>query len=187
MEFRCVDECSQCCELREYYPSKKFGKVGVLILPEEKNKIESLAKQKGIEISILPRIGISNEKSSEPNEILAYQMMGVEKNGNTCPFLDTKSGKKSPHDGFPCKIYEKRPLACRAYPVIGINPLELDSKCKFCKEYGTADKNLDSEIESLLKIKSKMNSNASYILRYATGIGEDEDKEEIETGWIQEK
>ena len=184
MEFRCVDECSQCCELREYYPSKKFGKVGVLILPEEKNRIESLAKEKGIEISILPRIGISNEKSSEPSEILAYQMMGIEKNGNMCPFLDTKGENRSPHGGFPCKIYEERPLACKAYPVIETNPLELDSKCKFCKEYGSANENLDSEIESLLKIKSKMNSNASYIWRYATGIGEDEDMNEIETGWI---
>ena len=33
--------------------------------------------------------------------------MGIEENGNTCPFLDTKSGEKSPHGGFPCKIYEK--------------------------------------------------------------------------------
>ena len=184
MKFRCVDECSQCCELREYYPSKKFGKVGVLILPEEKKQIESLAKEKEIELSILPRIGISNEKSSEPSEILAYQMMGIEKNGNTCPFLDKKSERRSPHGGFTCKIYEERPLACKAYPVIETHPLELDSKCKFCKEFGSASENLDSEIESLLKIKSKMNSSASYIWRYATGIGEVEDKDEIKSGWI---
>ena len=40
MEFRCIEECSQCCIEREYYPSKKFGKIGVLILPEEKTKID---------------------------------------------------------------------------------------------------------------------------------------------------
>ncbi|MBT3580008.1 MAG: YkgJ family cysteine cluster protein, partial [Nitrosopumilus sp.] len=28
MEFRCVDECSQCCVEREYYPTKQFGKIG---------------------------------------------------------------------------------------------------------------------------------------------------------------
>ena len=50
MEFRCVEECSQCCEEREYYPTKKFGKVGVLILPEEKNQIESLAKENVCEL-----------------------------------------------------------------------------------------------------------------------------------------
>ena len=184
MEFRCVEECSQCCEQREYYPTKQFGKVGVLILPEEKNRIEDLAKEKGVEVSILPRIGISNEESSEPTKILAYQMMGIEKNGNTCPFLDTKSEKKSPHGGFPCKIYENRPLACKAYPVIESNPIELDTKCKFCKNYGSATGNLDSEIESLLKIKSKMKTEVSHIWRYATGIGEDSDKDEIESGWI---
>ncbi len=187
MEFRCVEECSQCCEQREYYPTKQFGKVGVLILPEEKNKIETLAKNNGIEIMILPRIGISYNKSDQPIEILAYQMMGIEKNGNTCPFLDTKSGDKSPHGGYPCKIYENRPLACKAYPVIESSPIELDSKCKFCKNYGSTSENLNSELESLVKIKTSMDTNAPIVWRYATGVGEDSDKEEIETGWILEK
>ena len=44
MEFRCVDECSQCCVEREYYPTKQFGKIGVLILPEEKKKYELLSE-----------------------------------------------------------------------------------------------------------------------------------------------
>lgn len=187
MEFRCIDECSQCCEIREYYPTKRYGKVGVLILPEEKNQIESLAKKNRIVISILPRIGISYEKSNGPKEILAYQMMGIEKNGNTCPFLDTKTKARSPHGGFPCKIYENRPLACKAYPVIESSPIELDSKCKFCKNYGSTNQNLNSEIESLVKIKTSMNTSAPLIWRYATGIGEDSDKDEIESGWILEK
>ena len=96
MEFRCIDECSQCCIEREYYPSKEFGKIGVLILPEEKERIEKLAELNGIKIKILPRIGISKNRDSPPTKILAYQMMGIEKNGNTCPFLDTESGDKSP-------------------------------------------------------------------------------------------
>ena len=40
MEFRCIEECSDCCVQREYYPNKQFGKIGVLILPDEKEKIE---------------------------------------------------------------------------------------------------------------------------------------------------
>ncbi len=59
MDFRCVEECSQCCEQREYYPSKRFGKIGVLILPEEKKQMESLAKENGLDVTIVPRIGIS--------------------------------------------------------------------------------------------------------------------------------
>jgi len=118
MDFKCVQDCSKCCIEREYYPTKKFGKVGVLILPDEKEKIESLAKNLHLDIVILPRIGVSYEKSNGPAKILAYQLMGRESNGNTCPFLDTESEERSPHGGYKCRIYESRPLACRAYPVI---------------------------------------------------------------------
>ncbi len=187
MEFRCIQDCSQCCIEREYYPGKKFGKIGVLILPEEKEKIKQLAKRNELDILILPRIGISKEKDSTLIEILAYQMMGIEKNGNTCPFLDTETGKRSPHGGFPCMIYEDRPLACKTYPLIESDPITLDQKCKFCTEHKTADENLNSEIESLLKIKTKMNTDAPFVWRYATGIGEDEDKSQIKTGWILEE
>ncbi|HUT05090.1 MAG TPA: YkgJ family cysteine cluster protein [Nitrosopumilaceae archaeon] len=138
-------------------------------------------------VLILPRIGTSNEKDSWSIEILAYQMMGIEKNGNTCPFLDTETKKRSPHGGFPCKIYEDRPLACKTYPLIELNPITLDQKCKFCKEHKTADENLNSEIESLLKIKTKMDTDATYVWRYATGIGNVEDKSQIRTGWILEE
>jgi Fe-S-cluster containining protein len=187
MEFRCIQDCAQCCIEREYYPRKEYGKIGVLILPEEKEKIKKLARNNNLDILILPRIGISEKKESSDIEILAYQMMGIEKNGNTCPFLDIDTDKKSPHGGFPCKIYENRPLACKTYPLIELDPVTLDQKCKFCKEHKTADKNLDSETESLLKIKSKMNTNATFVWRYATGIGEDGDESEIKTGWILEE
>ncbi|MFQ5476796.1 MAG: YkgJ family cysteine cluster protein [Nitrosopumilus sp.] len=186
MEFRCVEECAQCCIERDYYPSKRFGKIGVLILPEEKERMEKLARSNGLEIKILPRIGISEDRNSIPTKILAYQMMGIENNGNTCPFLDTNSGKKSPHGGFPCRIYKDRPLACMTYPLIESNPITLDEKCKFCKECGAADQNLNSETESLLKIKEKMNTNALFIWRFATGVGEQEDQQVLESGWILE-
>ena len=187
MEFNCVQDCSQCCIEREYYPEKKFGKIGVLILPEEEEKIRTMAKEKNLEVLILPRIGISKENNSESINILAFQMMGIEKNGNTCPFLDTSSGKKSPHGGYPCSIYENRPLACQTYPLIESDPITLDEKCKFCKENGGADENLNSEIESLLKIKTQMKTVDPFVWRYATGIGEDADANEIKTGWVLEE
>lgn len=187
MEFRCIQDCSQCCIEREYYPTKKFGKIGVLILPEEKERIEQLAKLNGLEITILPRIGVSEKKDSSPTKILAYQLMGIEQNGNTCPFLDTETSARSPHGGFPCKIYNNRPLACMTYPLIESEPITLDQKCKFCKEHDSADQNLNSEIESLLKIKTKMTTYAPFIWRFATGVGEESDKNQIKTGWILEE
>jgi len=183
--FKCIDECSECCIEREYFPSIKFGKIGVLTLPEEKEKIISLAKKLGITIKILPRIGVSNKKSEIP-KVLAYQLMGIQKNGNTCPFLDTESKKRSPHGGFVCKIYDDRPLACRAYPLIESNPHALDPKCKFCQHHGNTDKNLNSELESLVKIKSKMSNTLSFVWRYATGIGETRDRKKISKGWIKD-
>ena len=187
MEFRCVDECSQCCIEREYFPAKEFGKIGVLLLPEEKERIERLGKENNLKVEILPRIGISKNQNIESIEVLAYQMMGIENNGNTCPFLDTSSGKKSPHGGFPCKIYNDRPLACRAYPLVESNPITLDQKCKFCTECKDADSNLELEIESLVKIKKKMNPSNSFIWRFATGIGEIKDKNSLKKGWILEE
>ena len=187
MEFRCIDECSQCCIEREYYPSKEFGKIGVLILPDEKERIEKLAKENNLDIKILPRIGVSDDKNTSPSKILAYQMMEVEKNGNTCPFLDTESGNKSPHNGFPCKIYKDRPLACRTYPLIESDPITLDGKCKFCKEHKTADENLNSETESLLKIKEQMNTELPSIWRFATEVGEEQYKDLFKSGWILEE
>ncbi len=186
MEFGCIEDCSQCCIEREYYPSKRFGKIGVLILPEEKERIEKLAAKNGLEINILPRIGISDEEDS-PIKVLAYQLMGHEKNGNTCPFLDSESGQRSPHGGFPCRIYKERPLACMAYPLIESEPITLDQRCKFCKKHGDADGNLNSEIESLLKIKEKMTCSAMHVWRYATNIGEAEDRGIMESGWILEE
>ena len=187
MEFQCIEGCSQCCIEREYFPTKKFGKIGVLILPEEKERIEKLAESFGIEILILPRIGISKEKNQNSIQILAYQMMGLENNGNICPFLDTNSDTKSPHGGYPCKIYQERPLACRAYPLVNFTPITLDAKCKFCQDYKTADSNLNSEMESLVKIQIKMKTNFPFIWRYATGIGEENDKPQIKKGWVLEE
>ena len=74
----------------------------------------------------MPRIGVSEKPNQIPTKILAYQLMGIEENGNTCPFLDTESGEKSTHGGYPCKIYKSKPLACSAYPLIESNPITLD-------------------------------------------------------------
>ncbi len=186
MNFECIKDCSKCCIEREYYPTIKFGKIGVLILPEEKEKIESYAKILDLDISILPRIGISHKKSGGPTKIIAYQLMGKDSSGNTCPFLDTESSERSPHGGYKCKIYQNRPLACKAYPVIEPSPVILDSKCKFCEKCGVAATNVNQEMESLVNIKNKMRTTAPFVWRYATGVGDEHNKNKIVTGWFLE-
>jgi uncharacterized protein len=178
-----VEGCSKCCIEREYYPTIKFGKVGVLILPHEKQKIESLAKKHGFNPTILPRIGISDVIDG-PEQILAYQLMGKESNGNTCPFLDTESNERSPHGGYKCKIYKDRPTACQAYPLIESSPIILDKKCKFCETCKNPTGNLNSELEALAQMKDKMTTKAQYLWRYATGVGEKEYTDKIDVGWV---
>lgn len=183
MEFGCVEECSQCCVEREYYPSRQFGKIGVLLLPGEEGRMRRLARDAGIGVEILPRIGTSDGPGG-PRRILAYQMMGAEPNGNTCPFLAAEG--QSPHGGRPCTIYGQRPLACRAYPLVGTRPQELDPKCRFCSECGTADGGLESEAEALLRIQGAMSGAGGILWRYATGVCEPGDEGVDGRGWVLE-
>jgi uncharacterized protein len=178
-EFHCIQDCSDCCIYRQYYPSVEYGKIGVLLLPEEKKEIEDEAKAHSVKITILPRLGVGfNRKFNGPNEIIAYQLMGTDTNGNYCPFLDITSTSRSPHGGFNCLIYNTRPLSCRAYPAIKENKktVELDSNCKFSCQYSSqASKKylVDNELNALSKISNNFERFASQkIWRYATYVGE---------------
>ncbi|MEO9363262.1 MAG: YkgJ family cysteine cluster protein [Nitrososphaera sp.] len=185
MKFACVEGCSDCCIYREYYPSTDFGKIGVLLMPEEKSKMEKLAKEKGVEVRILPRLAVGR---AGPEKIIAYQMMGRQKDGDLCPFLDLE--KRSPHGGFSCGIYKQRPLACSAYPVVDADSrvATLDSHCQFCKHHDDSTKagleGLENELESLSKIKSAVKAeNGERVWRYATATGE---LATLGEGWVLE-
>ena len=193
-EFKCIDGCSDCCNYREYYPSIKYGKIGAILLPEEKMRIEALAKSMNVKINILPRLGTGKSTSGlGPNRIIAYQIMGKQLDGNLCPFLSVDSSEKSPNQAFKCNIYKERPLACRAYPVIeeyGVTTT-LDNKCQFCtinRSTLAGANGLENEILSLVKIKSKMKvAQKTEIWRYATAIGEPQHKQKLlPEGWVLE-
>ena len=197
-KFSCISECSDCCIYREYYPSIEYGKVGVLILPDEKQKIERYAKKMGLEITILPRLGIGTNRSKDgPETIIAYQLMGKNSDGNLCPFLDIESLERSPHGGFKCRIYDKKPVACTAYPVHEEDKktVTLDSKCKFCQVNNNEDLSgctkaykydLGKEIRALRRIQGSFQVDEIIdIWRYATGIGEQEKQNEFYSqGWV---
>jgi Fe-S-cluster containining protein len=191
MQFKCVEGCSDCCIYREYYPDKSYGKIGVLILQSEKERIEQLAKSLGKTIKILPRIGVGTEKRNredvKPKRVIAYQLMGVRNDGDLCPFLDVDSNERSPHGGYKCMIYENRPLACRAYPVIeSSKEVKLDGKCQFCKSCSGNVEGLQNEIEALASIQQAVRSDEKDVWRYATGVGNEEDKDMVRKGWILE-
>jgi Fe-S-cluster containining protein len=197
-KFSCISECSDCCKYREYYPSTEYGKIGVLILPDEKQKIERYAREMGLVITILPRLGIGlNRSRSGPRTIIAYQLMGKEFDGNICPFLNLDNKRKSPHGGLLCKIYDKKPIACTAYPVNHKDKriVTLDSKCKYCKVNNgddmttcsrTSKYGLETEIGALVKIQRSIHvDEKTDVWRYATQIGEQEKQSKFyPRGWV---
>jgi uncharacterized protein len=189
-KFSCVQGCSDCCIYREYYPSVEYGKIGVLVLPEEKAVIERLANDMGIRVRIIPRLAVGK---NSPDKIIAYQMMGKNEDGNLCPFLDVESDERSAHGGFKCKIYSDRPLACRAYPLIDIvnKTATFDPHCQFCKKFSTrkaSSEGLQREIEALAKIRASVTADDDddvSIWRYATATGGSNGL--LSEGWILER
>jgi Fe-S-cluster containining protein len=180
-----VQGCSDCCIYREHYPSVEYGKIGVLLLPEEKEAIEKLAKKLKIKVKIIPRLAVGKEF---PETIIAYQMMGKNPDGDLCPFLDTESDERSHHGGLSCRIYSERPLACRAYPVIDAGRVAtLDGHCQFCKKFSTkaASEGLQHEIEALAKIKESVTAGKKQVWRYATATGRPGDIL-LPEGWVAE-
>jgi uncharacterized protein len=191
--FKCVEGCSDCCINREYFPSKEFGKIGVLLLPKEKKKIEHLAEAKKVDVKILPRIGVGlSDNRKSPESILVYQLMGRERDGNICPFLDTDGSEKSPHGGARCTIYDERPAACRAYPLVSIDPTisTLDSKCSYCISTNgnkVCNSGLSNEIKALNEIINSTSADeGTHLWRYATNVGNPRDgKLLLPEGWIK--
>jgi Fe-S-cluster containining protein len=157
--------------------------------------MEIQAKKMGISLTILPRLGIGkNKHGNGPKKVIAYQMMGKNLDGSLCPFLDTKSSQRSPHGGYTCQIYEKRPLACCAYPIIAVNNVytTLDGKCQFCKKNSSANSEkfgLQQEIRALMKISAEFFvDEKTQVWRYATAIGDEKDKTKFfPEGWIPEE
>jgi len=188
-KFSCLQGCSDCCIFREYYPSVEYGKIGVLLLPEEKASVERLAKNLGTKVRIIPRLAVGK---NSPERIIAYQMMGKNEDGDLCPFLEVESKERSPHGGFKCKIYSDRPLACRAYPVIDVlgNTARFDPHCQFCKKFSTSkasSEGLQREIEALAKIRASVtvDDDDTSIWRYATATGKLNGLQP--EGWILER
>ena len=110
MQFECL-KCCHCC--RNLLHREKKEVMGLSLLPEEATLFPPE--------HIFPSIGIG--KYGQPKRIVAYQL-----DLNECPYLQERQ----------CAIYEKRPLACRAYPfqLMRIKPPRflVDKNCKWFKE-----------------------------------------------------
>ena len=114
MEFECK-KCGYCCKtLLEY---KRGVLMGLALLTEEEKKLFD-------EKNITPAFAFGKEDI--PIQIASYQL-----NLAKCPYINENNR---------CKIYDKRPLVCRAYPVtsnIGRNVADL--KCPQVGKYSETE------------------------------------------------
>ncbi len=154
--------------------------------------IEQQAERLGISIKILPRIGVGmGDDGASPESVLVYQLMGRERTGNVCPFLDTDGSERSPHGGSRCTIYDERPAACKAYPLVSIDPTvsTLDSKCSYCVSTNgnrVCNLGLSNEIKALNEIMdSTCAIEGTQLWRYATNVGDPSDGKMLQEGWIK--
>jgi len=115
-DFQCL-QCGRCCTklIKEGQGTRK----GLPLFPRERNNFS-----KGI---IKPHIGIGKKPTDRKFRIIAYQMIE-----NICPHLENKI----------CKIYDNRPVACRAFPlyphiIIGEGvTMKIDPACIALKRLG---------------------------------------------------
>lgn len=135
-KFICT-QCGECCHIREKknitdkdeqnyfnYMHKHYGiiylaplsQITINILPEEKYILEQEAKKKNIILNIKPKRAIALKN----NELLILDYFI---DHEICPFFDKKNKL--------CIAYDKRPLICRSYPLLGAKTL---GKCKYKKK-----------------------------------------------------
>jgi Fe-S-cluster containining protein len=114
LNFECK-KCGYCCKTLLEYEGGVL--MGLALLTEEEKKLFD-------EKDISPAFGFGNEIS--PTQIASYQL-----NLAKCPHIAENNR---------CKIYDKKPLACRAYPItsnIGRNVADL--KCPQVGKYSESE------------------------------------------------
>ena len=117
IKFTCL-QCGYCCRnLIQKHPYLPGVKGGLFLIPKETKLFprEHIYPNKGW--------GLKGRARPRPLVIYAYQL-----DMNRCPHLR----------GNLCEIYENRPLACRGYPLEGLEPIGkiiLDPDCRFIKQH----------------------------------------------------
>src|SRR5215203_4764093 len=161
-KFSCVQGCSDCCIFREYYPSVEYGKIGVLVLPEEKASIERLAKNLSTRVRIIPRLAVESKERSPHG-------------GFKCKIYSDRP--------LACRAYPVVDVVDKT--------AKFDPHCQFCKKFSTSkasSEGLQREIEALAKIRANVTANDDddiSIWRYATATGKSNGL--LPEGWILER
>ncbi|MHA1651269.1 MAG: YkgJ family cysteine cluster protein [Candidatus Helarchaeota archaeon] len=127
--FQCL-RCGKCCN-----PNQVNGETAyfIPIYLNEVERIENLAKQKALKITLEPDIMYHDELNDRL--IVVTYALRIDKGG--CPFYKSK-----------CIIYDQRPITCKAYPLSiymyqDTTCVALKSECTFVQQNRLKLKNLD--------------------------------------------
>jgi Fe-S-cluster containining protein len=118
---------------------------GLPLLSWEWQRFQALARERGMALPTQPFDGVLDEAHRRV-VVLSYRLGAL-----ACPFLeprdDLAAGPRSEAWGFArggvCSIYEHRPLACRAYPLVPLrNGIALSLHCPELVDADIADPSL---------------------------------------------
>jgi Fe-S-cluster containining protein len=128
--FQCLRSGDCCTHLRNEV--ENFGVTnGLLLLPIEKDLFP--------ERMVKPQWALGRSTGDGPEQTVTYQLTE-----NVCPFYDEETG---------CKIRDKRPLICRAFPILLLSwegrTIGVSGNCRWVKQHfgGRIPPNLDAPPE----------------------------------------
>lgn len=111
------DRCGYCC--RNLDDAIGDGKGSLFLFPEERRLFSHEL------IRPLFAVGRKGRSRPRPAKVIAYQI-----NTTVCPYIGEDNS---------CAIYDRRPIACRAFPLEGKGILLLSRRCRFVERTLAAD------------------------------------------------
>ena len=124
MHFECL-KCGKCCHEVPFVEGECSYK-RIPLYPEEANRLEQFAKDRGIELHLMEDLVFPDELNQKI--LLVTWRILLDNEEKVCPFHDKEKG---------CSIHEQKPLACQAYPLAlqiidAFNSkIEIDPLCEF--------------------------------------------------------
>lgn len=154
VRFSCL-KCGTCC--RSLQTKHKDYYSGLFLFPKEVKKLRQLSHAKGVKLTILPQQGVTTKIKKhiiKPDKIISYQLAD-----SICPFLDRETNR--------CTVYDKRPVTCRAFPILTPSPMTFIQDCVWVRNNvpllppnvpmsGTIE-SLDDEIRNASRITNWLN------------------------------
>ncbi len=158
--------CGKCCHEVPFVEDECSYK-RIPLYPEEANRLENIAKERGIELHLIEDLVFPDELNQRI--ILVTWRILLDNKEKVCPFHQKGKG---------CTIHDQKPLACKSYPLAlqtidAFNTkIEIDPLCEFTIQnrdalekanakdiseiYGGEFENVTKHLERNKKVQTKL-------------------------------